>query len=384
MKSLKIALLTYSTKPRGGVVHTLNLAEQLSSLGHLVEVYALGTEVGFFRPVAAPSTLIPCDTVPGEPMDAKIMRYIQIYSDYLSAQALDFDIYHAEDCISANALLALRDRGIIKSFVRTVHHLDDFTSPALVECQLKSVLKPDSLIAVSRLWQRELRSAYSLDAALIHNGVDVDRFSGGASKAEARRRFNLSNEKIILSVGGIEPRKNSIMALRAFHAAASRVKAGGERAIWLIGGGETLFDYREYRDWFFSKAKGLHLNFGEDIIILGNVPDRDMPALYAAADVFIFPSIKEGWGLVALEAMAAGIPVIASKIEPLTDYLTDGENALLVSPTDSQALSAGILTILANGGLGQKLIGNARVTAEHYSWRKTALAHEAFYRGLGF
>ena len=90
-------------------------------------------------------------------------------------------------------------------------------------------------------------------------------------------------------------------------------------------------------------------------------------------------SVKEGWGLVVLEAMASGLPVIASGIEPMTDYLEDEKNALLVSPMDYKSLSQQIIRVLEEGELRDKLIWNGIKTAQVYSWRNTALRHEEFY-----
>jgi glycosyltransferase-like protein len=382
MKSLKIAILTYSTKPRGGVVHTLSLAEELARLEHRVHIYALSGGEDFFRPVSVPYTLISCENVPDEGMDEKVKRYIDTYSAYLSSTNLDCDIYHAEDCVSANALLELRNQGLVKSFIRTVHHLDDFTSPSLIECQLKSVIEPDHVIVVSKLWEDELRLRFSLNPTVINNGVDVERFkTSGVEgfKDKAKETFSVGEYKVILSIGGIEPRKNTLTTLRAFVIAKSYFKEKGERLVWLIGGGETLFDYRVYRDEFFSEVKRSGCKLDEDIILLGNVPDESMAKLYAASDVFVFPSVKEGWGLVVLEAMASGLPVIASNIEPLTEYLRDGENSILVSPMDYEALANGIVRVIENPELRDRLTRNGRKTSESYSWRNTASRHEEFY-----
>lgn len=405
MKSLKIALFTYSTKPRGGVVHTLNLGENLAKLGHLVHVYALGPNNAkgvtsnaapskfegllvdetpeFFRPVSVPHTLIPCPAVDYKNIDEKITDYIKIYYEFLSSIEEIYDIYHAEDCISANALLELRKNDVIKSFVRTVHHLDDFTSESLINCQLKSVLEPDYLLVVSKFWEKKLRSTYSLDPVLTHNGVDLDRFSklkaGEFSIESAKKRFSVDGFKVILSIGGIEPRKNTLTTLRAFDIARSFYKKNVERLVWLIGGGETLFDYRNYREEFFAELRKLGLRMDHDVAILGNVADDSLPDLYAAADVFVFPSLNEGWGLVVLEAMASGVPVIASGIEPMTEYLEDGKNSMLISPMDHRAMAQNIIKILKDGDQRQKLIRNGLETASYYSWRKTALMHSEFY-----
>src|SRR3989304_8588296 len=393
MKSLNIALFTYSTKPRGGVVHTLNLAEESARLGHQVHIYALSTGEGFFRTVSVPYTFIPCAIVANESIDDKVKRYISTYADYLSSVRENYDIYHAEDCISANMLCELRNRGLIKFFLRTVHHIDDFTSKSLIDCQLKSILEPDYIIVVSRFWEKELRSRYSLNPTVIHNGVDIEKFKvqkGEGIKEKAKNSFSVNGNNVMLSIGGIEPRKNTLTAIRAFNIASNYFKSKGECLVWLIGGGETLFDYRAYREEFFSEIKRLGLKLGvrepqsndDDIIILGTVPEDSIFKLYQAGDVFVFPSVKEGWGLVVLEAMASGLPVIASGIEPMTDYLEDEKNALLVSPMDYETLAQHIISVLEKTELRDKLIRNGRETAQAYSWRNTALRHLEFYSGI--
>ena len=386
MKQLSIALFTYSTKPRGGVVHTLNLAEKLGELGQKVHVYALGTEDGFFREIDIPHTLVPCPKNEFSCMDEKIHAYIKAYVDYLSGLEETYDIYHAEDCISANALLDTRQRGKIEFFLRTVHHVDDFVSEALVECQMKSITKPDYLLVVSDYWEKELADKYSLKPQRVRNGVDLAKFYGTAARskpAEASKlEFSADGCKTVLTIGGIEPRKNTISTLRAFSWVKAHFAAKDERAVWLLGGGETLFDYRDYREEFFSEAEKLEIEMGKDIFILGRVPEELIGDLYNAADVFVFPSLKEGWGLVVLEAMASGVPVIASDIEPLTEFMENGKNSLLVSPMDWGALANGIIKILECGELREELIAGGKDTAGQYGWDSVALEHLNIYRDI--
>jgi len=385
MNSNKIALLTYSTKPRGGVAHTLSLAESLAELGQKVHVYALATGSEFFRHADVPSTLIPCPNIKYESMDEKILSYIEIYTDYLKPLTSEYDIFHAEDCISANALLNLRNIGLINDYARTIHHVDDFTSKCLIECQLKSIVEPDYVVAVSKFWERELRQTYSLNPTVINNGVSVNKFATknrSEAKLNAKKKFGVDGSKVILSIGGIEPRKNTITTLRAFSIARSKLKEMGERLVWLIGGGETLFDYRDYRDEFLKEVQSLGLNLDEDIYVLGNVEEDNIPSLYNAADVFVFPSIKEGWGLVAFEAMAAGVPVIASGIEPITEYLVDEENAFLISPMDYEDLAEKIMILLSNHDLQEHFIKRGQITARMYSWDNTARKHIKFYNNI--
>jgi len=375
MKSNRIALLTYSTKPRGGVAHTLSLAESLAELNQDVHVYALATGREFFRQVDVPYTLIECPEIKYSSMDEKIKGYIGIYTDYLQSVTSEYEIFHAEDCISANALLNLRDMGLINYYVRTIHHIDDFTSESLIDCQLKSIVKPDYVIAVSKFWDKELSEKYSLNPRVINNGVSMKNFTNNhdtKTKENAKKSFNVDGAKVILSIGGIEPRKNTITTLRAFSITRSELKAKGEELVWLIGGGETLFDYRDYREEYFFEVQRLGLELDKDLFVLGNVPESKMQSLYNAADVFVFPSIKEGWGLVAQEAMAAGVPVIASGLEPMTEYLVE----------DYGALAQKIIMVFDNSELRSKLIENARRTANMYSWENAARKHIEYYNEI--
>lgn len=379
----KIALLTYSTKPRGGVAHTLSLAESLSELGQEVHVYALGTGKEFFRNVEVPHTLIPCPDIEYANMDEKIKSYIEIYTDYLKSVVNDYDIFHAEDCISANALLNLRNSGLINHYVRTIHHIDEFTSECLIECQLKSIVEPDYVIAVSKFWNKELRQEYSLNPVVINNGVSTSNYNKVTeSKEQSKTKFKVAGAKVLLSIGGIEPRKNTITTLKAYQIAKSQLEENGQRLVWLIGGGETLFDYKDYRDQFFFVAQELGLKLDENVFILGSVAEENMSSLYNSADIFAFPSIKEGWGLVVLEAMAASVPVIASGIEPMTEYLIDEENALLISPMDYQDLAQKISLLISNPDLQAHFIKKGLSTARMYSWDNAAQKHLDFYNEI--
>ena len=147
---LSIALLTYSTRPRGSVVHTLSLAEALAQAGQQVSVWALGRDGddAFFRPVDSRVELriVPFPDVAGEAVGPRIVRSIQVMANAFDPAG--YDVVHAQDCISANAA----DR-----CVRTVHHLDHFTTPELAACHERAIRRPFGHVCVSRSVARELR-----------------------------------------------------------------------------------------------------------------------------------------------------------------------------------------------------------------------------------
>ncbi|MBE7551175.1 MAG: MSMEG_0565 family glycosyltransferase [Anaerolineales bacterium] len=387
-KSLRIALFTYSTKPRGGVVHTLALAEHLQALGHRVHIYALGKDErsAFFRPTPAPFTLIPAGSPDDdEPLDERIQRYIQTYYEFLTHHRPGpFDLYHAQDCISANALWRLREAGLIPRFVRTIHHIDDFVSPVLIDCQNHSIYRPDFRLVVSRTWQERLAQEFGVESTVIHNGVELSRFqpASQATRAEARAKLGLAEQWVFLNIGGIEPRKNSLRLLRAFQTVRQALAAQGQAAVLLMAGGDTLLDYAPYRAEFFQALKQSDLRVDRDIFLLGVAPDDLIPVLYQAADGLAFPSVKEGWGLVALEAMAAGVPVLASDLPVFREYLHSEENALLVDPLDEAAIAAGLLRLVQDGSLRRRLAAAGPATAKMFSWAATAQAHANYYQTI--
>ncbi len=132
---MKIAMLTYSVKPRGGVVHAIEVSEALQRRGHDVELMALARPgEGFFRATTV-STQIVRHTPLDAPFDIRIEAMLEAYADGLRPLLGGHDIVHTQDCLSANAALQLRDEGVIDHVIRTVHHVDDFTSPSLIECQ---------------------------------------------------------------------------------------------------------------------------------------------------------------------------------------------------------------------------------------------------------
>lgn len=383
--TLRIALFTYSTKPRGGVIHTLALAEHLQCLGHDVYIFALGKDQkGFFRPTPVSYTLIPFGILSDDiQLDERIQRYIQSYYEFLVAHRSEpFDIYHVQDCVSANAVWRVREEGLISSFVRTIHHVDDFVSPTLIQCQKDSIYRPNHRIVVSHYWQRHLKADYGVESVVIHNGVDLGRYKPPSpeQRATARARLGLQAEVVFLHIGGIEPRKNTIGLVRAFERVQQRLTEVGQKGVLLLAGGETLLDYTPYRQEFFALFEKSGLKLEQDVRLLGIIPDEQMPALYHATDVLAFPSVKEGWGLVVLEALASELAVLTSDLPVFHEYLHPNEDALLVDPLDETALATGLLRLAQEANLRQHLLEGGRQTAQKFSWEATARAHEAFYR----
>ncbi|MEU3188371.1 MSMEG_0565 family glycosyltransferase [Streptomyces sp. NPDC006923] len=357
---MKIALLSYSTKPRGGVVHTLALAEALAATGEDVTVWSLGRggDSGFFREVAPDVRvrIVPFPEGPAEEtVGERILRSIATLRDAFDPSP--YDIVHAQDCISANAV----DR-----CVRTVHHLDHFTTPELAACHERAIVEPYAHICVSRSVADELAEGWGLTAEVIPNGVAYDRFATTSPAARDAWRSRLG--RYVLTVGGIEPRKGSLDLLEAY----ALLRAGHPDVRLVIAGGETLFDYRDYRARWETRAAEL----GVAPDVLGQVPDDDLPPLVAAADAFVFPSVKEGFGLAAMEALAAGVPLVVRDLPVLREVF--GATARFAA--DPRTLAAQLAAALTENAPGRRAAG--RELAARHTWDGAARRHLDFYRSL--
>jgi glycosyltransferase-like protein len=378
-----VALVTYSVKPRGGAVHTVHLAEALHEAGYPVRIIALGDpDVGFFRPVRAPVTIIPAP--PALPtLEERVFASVAALAEGLDGDlAARYPILHTQDCISARAADQVRDAvGAGRPFVvRTVHHVDDFTSPSLIDCQRRAILEPDRILVVSEHWRNLLRREYGTAAEVVHNGVDVARFQAaepGQAK-ELRDRAGAADRPLILSVGGIEPRKGSDTLVQAL----AELKKAGRRPVLAVVGGHSFQDYRPYRDRVLASLPGLDLRLDDDVVLVGTVPDAELPAWYAAADVLAFPSTKEGWGLAVLEAMSAGLPAVTSDIPVFREFLTPGRDALMVPVGDPPALAEALTKVLDDRELAGQLRAAALVTAGRFSWARSAAEHQAIYASI--
>jgi len=163
-----------------------------------------------------------------------------------------------------------------------------------------------------------------------------------------------------------------------------RLPAG---ALLVIAGGDGIFaDPSHALAWSDDAERlGLAVHDGAipppaaDVARVGIVADDDMQVVYRAADVLAFPSTREGFGLVVVEAMAAGLPVVASDIPVLAEFLRDDEDCLLVLVGDSGALALALTRMMNDRALRDRLTRRARETAARYSWADTAASAEAVY-----
>ena len=179
-----------------------------------------------------------------------------------------------------------------------------------------------------------MQKTFGVESAVVGNGVDMRRFAevrAGRACATGGRVWARA-APVVLAVGGVEERKNTLRILGAF----ARLRARWPDArLWILGGA-TVLDHGAYRAAFERARESAAGGDARGGRRAGRRRRADVPALFRLADVLAMPSLHEGFGLAALEALAAGLPLVASARAPFTEYL-DATCAVLVDPLSEAA-----------------------------------------------
>ncbi|MEO0080892.1 MAG: glycosyltransferase family 1 protein [candidate division WOR-3 bacterium] len=237
---------------------------------------------------------------------------------------------------------------------------------------LAAVRQADIVVSVSEFTSLELQSRLGVPRKkirVVQNGVDAQfRPVNEPEKLERVRHALRLPDKFILALGVPEPKKNLECLLRAF--ATLRAQHAIEHKL-VIGGARRL-GWKNQR--FYELAQSL----GDSVILLDFVVQEDLPTLYTLADLFVFPSLYEGFGLPPLEAMSCGTPVVSSHSASLPEVL--GDAAVLVDPKDERQLAEAILRVLSDSDLSSRLKERGRVNANRFSWQRAAQSLTAVFK----
>lgn len=257
------------------------------------------------------------------------------------------------------------------SFARYPHSFNRLNRIYLTWAAQNSVRHANRLIAISESTKRDLIKMFGArpeQVSVIYCGVDP-AFSPTPTRLDAQARAKMPAQ-FILHVGTIEPRKNIVRLIRAF--AQAKRAARLPHQLVLIGA----------RGWKYAEVDQViaQENIANAVIFPGYIPQDELPAWYRAADLFVYPSLYEGFGLPPLEALASGTPVISSNAAALPEVV--GEAAIQVSPADHAALTDAIIRILNDSSLREQMTARGIAQAKKFSWERAGQETMALYRTI--
>jgi D-inositol-3-phosphate glycosyltransferase len=362
----------------GGMnLHVRHLSQELDKLGvevdiftrrhdpHEPEVMRIGERTRFIH--------IPA----GEPADVPKMDIYNYLPEFLTnmlaflkRDGAKYDLLHSHYWLSAVMAEQLKVRLGIPNVV-TFHTLGEVTSRALateaepelrIQAERAAIATADSIIVFTPEEKNNLIELYGSQPQKIRvvpGGVDLASFHP-IDKERARRELGLLNHaKLMLFAGRIQPIKGLDLLLRA----VSHLPDGRNTRLLVVGGNAGKVD-----ELVRMKSLANELGIGEKVVFTGVVEHEKMPLFYNAADVCIIPSYHESFGLVAVEALATGTPVVASRVGGLATIVKDGETGYLVDELSPQAFALHICLLLGDEEIRQVMAGAARPSVEEYAW----------------
>lgn len=227
--------------------------------------------------------------------------------------------------------------------------------------------KAEFIITPSKSTRRDLISSFSISTekiAVIYEGMDHQRFKPEHNLSYIYQKYGLSPKyRYIFHISSETSRKNVDGLIKAFYQLKTKDKFSDVK---LLKAGNPQYQ----RDRKKSLKLIRQLDLQKDIVFLGYVPEEDLPKLYNIAELFVFPSFYEGFGLPVLEAMACGTPVITSRVSSLPEIV--GDAGIMVNPDNIGDLAGAIHKVLGNEELKRKIIDKGLRRASLFSWRTSA------------
>jgi glycosyltransferase involved in cell wall biosynthesis len=225
------------------------------------------------------------------------------------------------------------------------------------------IKRASRVIAVSDFTRQELRKYYNIPEnriRVVHNGVDTHKFQPATDKQKVKAELGLNpDDTIILSVGRLYARKGLFTLIEAMPSVVKQFK----RAKFVISGKGQ----RDEMTKLYAHAERLGVR--DNIIFTGYYPDKKLPKLYQAADVFAFSTFYEHHPFAVLEALATGLPVVTTTVGGISETIKTSKNGLLVKPADSKQFSEALLYLLEHQTEATEIGINARKTiVEQYDW----------------
>jgi glycosyltransferase involved in cell wall biosynthesis len=291
---------------------------------------------------------------------------------YLSKKNLDLDIIHNPD--NSSLFINLKNKKIV-----TIYDIMAFKFPKVSDpvtrfryriLLYKTLKSSDKIITISNHTKLDLMNYFKIPEdkiKVIYLAANQTYKKLGKNEInEILKKYDLNNP-FILYVGGLAPNKNIERLLESYNIIKNK-----EISQKLI-----LTGVKRHNST--SALKTIKkLNLQNDVIFTGYVPDEDLPGLYNAADLFVYPSLYEGFGLPPLEAMQCGTPVITSNTSSLPEVV--GDAGIMINPYDVDELANKMYEVLTNEDLGNELSKQGIERAKLFSWKKCAEEHLKVYK----
>jgi glycosyltransferase involved in cell wall biosynthesis len=375
-RAMRVVVVSGATRPLGALIHAANLAAALTADGIEVHRFAVADPANHLVDHDPSVTRVPAVDDDGNADSDALAAAIAAHLDG------PVDVGHAEDPIAAEALFVLRELGRVRAVVVSVHHLEAASDVEAERRVQQSLSWADAVVCCSQWWADRVQREFTIAPLVIPNGVDVARFAGvPLDRHAAGRRFGWGDRPTILALGGVQPRKGSRVLLEAF--ARARARLGPDALLVIAGIGER----REFHAVWQEDADRLGVRIatdpadldGADVLELGVVANEDMPYLYRACDALVTPSTREGFGLVALEAAASGIPNVLSDLPVFAEHFSDEQSCLTVVAGDSGSLAFGIVRAVRETAVRERVIAGARTVVADLTWQDCARSYADVY-----
>ena len=377
-------------KDTGGMsIYVRQLARELGRLGVQVDVYTRVHDPADaqIERLGHNARVVHIPAGPAEASKQQIPDHLGTFQDGLmefqQTHGLTYDLIHSHYWLSGIPAIALaREWGV--PHVATFHTLAEIKRRARIgeyepdlriRAEHQVTASADRIIVSTAHEQQALQHLYGVPkerTSVISPGVDLDLFRPG-SQAAARARLGLNGDRTLLFVGRMEPIKGLEVLL---HAMAGLEEPDGLRL--LVVGGSDSHDQEMERLKELSRS----LLIDEQVDFLGRAEHHLLPLYYQAADVMVVPSYYESFGLVALEAMACGTPVVAARVGGLQTVVKDSQTGYLVPWHCPDAFVDRLEVLLTNELLRHSMGEAAHAFAQSMGWDRTATAIADVYEEL--
>jgi D-inositol-3-phosphate glycosyltransferase len=385
----RVAVLMMHTSPAsrpggekaGGLnVYVMELSREMARAGREVDIFSrrAGPATPDVSELEPGLRVIHVDAGPAQPLQpAALEAYVAQFAAAVEAFAADegarYEVVHSHYWLAGLAGVILQERWGVPH-VTMFHTLGEVKNRASlsenepllrISAEAAIVVKADRVICATEIEKSQLVHLYNAEPErieVIPLGVDIDRFRP-LDKGKARQQLGFADEKIVLFVGRLEPLKGVDILLNA----AAMLESDVDCSVLIVGGDESSHAQ-------VAHLQGLASDLGIEhrVAFTGAVDHETLPLFYNAADVCVVPSHYESFGLVAVEAMACGVPVVASRVGGLTGTVKDGEIGYLVPWLCPEPFAERMEMLLENESLRRNLGEAAREAVTRYRWENVA------------